>query len=57
MARQFYIFILFLMLCTTAVAQNFTLSGRVTDDNGDALEMATVTLLPQLKVTFTNLKG
>ena len=38
-------------------AQSFTLTGRVSDENGDALEMATVTLLPQLKVAFTNLKG
>lgn len=37
--------------------RGFTISGRVTDDNGDALEMATITLLPQLKVAFTNLKG
>lgn len=45
------------MLCINAMAQTFTLTGRVSDENGDALEMATVTLLPQLKVAFTNLKG
>lgn len=35
----------------------FTLSGRVTDENQDPLELATVTILPQMKVAFTNLKG
>lgn len=57
MTRKLHILIFFLLLCTTAMAQSFTLSGRVTDENGDALEMATVTLMPQLKVAFTNLKG
>lgn len=57
MTRKLYILITFFTLCTSVLAQTFTLSGRVTDENGDALEMATVTLLPQLKVAFTNLKG
>ena len=56
MKKTLYILIL-LLTATAAAAQSFTLSGRVTDDNGDALEMATVTVMPQMKVAFTNLKG
>ena len=48
------------MFCTMGLeawAQTFTLKGRVTDDWGDALELATVSCLEQGKVTMTNLKG
>ena len=38
-------------------AQTFTLKGKVTDENQDPLELATVTVTPALNVTFTNLKG
>ena len=38
-------------------AQTFTLSGRVTDDWGDPMEMATVSVLSQMKVAMTNMKG
>lgn len=54
--RILFIFVM-MTVCVAAMAQTFTLSGRVTDENGDALELATVTILPQLQVTFTNLKG
>lgn len=56
MKRTLYTLILLLTVLTSA-AQTFSLSGRVSDDNGDALEMATVTVMPQMKVAFTNLKG
>ena len=35
----------------------FTLKGLVTDDEGNALELATVSCVEQGKVTMTNLKG
>lgn len=57
MSKKTFITFLFCLLCDMVFAQSFTLTGRVSDENGDALEMATVTLLPQLKVAFTNLKG
>ena len=46
-----------LLMVTCAVAQSFTLKGRVTDDDGNGLELATVTCAEQGKVTMTNLKG
>lgn len=39
------------------LAQTFTLKGKVIDDEGNALELATVSCLEQAKVTMTNLKG
>ena len=53
-----YIFMLaLLMVGLSAVGQTFTLKGRVIDDNGDPLELATVSCVEQHKVTTTNLKG
>ena len=48
-----------LLLLAVAVgrAQTFTLKGLVTDDEGNALELATVSCLEQGKVVLTNLKG
>jgi hypothetical protein len=39
------------------MAQSFTLKGKVIDDEGNALELATVSCLEQGAVTMTNLKG
>lgn len=52
--------ILSLLLTLTAIAasaQSFTLSGRVTDDDGNAIELCTVSCLEQGAVTMANLKG
>ena len=49
--------VVFCTMGLEAWAQTFTLKGRVTDDWGDALELATVSCLEQGKVTMTNLKG
>ncbi|MDE6012215.1 MAG: hypothetical protein K2G91_05710, partial [Prevotella sp.] len=46
-----------LMAGLSAFAQSFTLKGKVTDDEGNALELATVSCLEQAAVTMTNLKG
>ena len=47
-----------MLLTALAVsAQTFTLKGLVTDDEGNALELATVSVAAQGKMTMTNLKG
>jgi hypothetical protein len=40
-----------------AVAVDFTLKGRVVDEEGNALELVTVSCVEQARVTTTNLKG
>ncbi len=40
-----------------ASAQTFTLSGKVSDENGDPIELATISCLGQGAVTMANLKG
>ena len=40
-----------------ASAQQFTLSGRVSDEDGNAIELATISCLEQGAVTMANLKG
>ena len=51
--------LLLVMLMTSGMmlAQSFTLKGKVTDDEGNALELATVSCIEQAAVTMTNLKG
>ena len=40
-----------------AVAADFTLKGRVIDEDGNALELASVSCASQGRLTMTNLKG
>ena len=55
---RFLVVLLALLSYTCSVsAQSFTLSGKVLDEQGDALEFATVACVSQGKVAFTNLKG
>lgn len=53
--------IIFQIICllgtVTASAQTFTLQGRVTDENNDPIEFASVSCLKQGKMTMTSLKG
>ena len=46
-----------LMVGFSAMAQTFTVKGTVKDDDGNALELATVSCVEQGRVTMTNLKG
>ena len=46
-----------LLFAANAAAQDFTLSGRVVDEQQNPIELATVSCLEQGKVTATNLKG
>ena len=55
--RQLLVLCLLLLSGLQAVAQSFTLKGKVSDGDGNALELATVSCLSQGKVTMTNLKG
>lgn len=49
--------IICLLVTVTASAQTFTLHGRVTDENNDPIEFASVSCLKQGKMTMTSLKG
>ena len=50
-------FCLLLFAGTTLSAADFTLKGKVVDNDGNAVELASVTCAEQGKVTMTNLKG
>lgn len=52
-----YLIILLLLCVAHSKAQTFTLQGKVTDDKMNPVELATVSVLQQGKVTMTNLKG
>ena len=58
-STKYIISTLFMLLIglSVAVAQDFTLSGRVVDEDQNPIEMATVSCLEQGKMTMTNLKG
>ena len=46
-----------MLVTVTASAQTFTLHGRVTDENNEPIEFASVSCLKQGKMTMTSLKG
>ncbi len=52
-----YIALLAFLFATQAVAQSFTLQGRVTDSDNNPVELATVSVVKQGKVALTSLKG
>ncbi len=54
---RFLLFLTAILLTTVAKADDFTLKGKVIDEEGEALELVTVSCLSQGKVTMTNLKG
>ena len=45
------------LVALAASGQQFTLSGRVSDEDGNAIELATISCLEQGAVTMANLKG
>ena len=55
--RQFITILVLLMGTLKAVADDFTLKGKVVDEEEHALELVTVSCPAQGKVTMTNLKG
>lgn len=46
-----------MLVTVTASSQTFTLQGRVTDENNEPIEFASVSCLKQGKMTMTSLKG
>ena len=55
--KIFYIIIVALAFFTNVSAQTFTLQGRVTDDQMNPIELASVQVAKQGKATLTSLKG
>ncbi len=57
MKRSFFSFVLLVCCAATALAQQFTLQGKVTDEQMNPVELATVSCVRQGKMTMTNLNG
>ena len=57
MKRLFSLYILCFGVFIGAFAQSFTLTGCVTDDDGNAVEMASVACVAQGRATVTSLRG
>lgn len=57
MKQKFFIIIICLIATLKMMAQEFMLQGRVTDDDNNPVELATVSVVSQGKVAFTSLKG
>ncbi|MBR5441255.1 MAG: carboxypeptidase-like regulatory domain-containing protein, partial [Prevotella sp.] len=55
--KIFYIIIVALAFFMDARAQTFTLQGRVTDEQMNPVELASVQVVKQGKATLTSLKG
>ena len=57
MKKKLFTFIICLFATMQMMAQGFTLQGRVTDQDNNPIELATVSVVKQGKVAFTSLKG
>ena len=57
MKRFFLSLIMLIATANIALAQQFTLQGKVTDDQSNPVEFATVACVRQGKMTMTNLNG
>ena len=57
MKQRILILSLFITIVFSAMAQSFTLKGRVIDENNNPVELASVSCLSQGKATVTSLKG
>ena len=57
MKKKLFSFIICLFATIQMMAQGFTLQGRVTDQDNNPIELATVSVVKQCKVAFTSLKG
>ena len=51
------LFVSFLMVTQVAIGQSFTLQGKVSDKDGNPIELASVMVVSQGKLAMTNLKG
>ena len=57
MKQKLFIMTICLIATLKMMAQEFMLQGRVTDDDNNPVELATVSVVSQGKVAFTSLKG
>ena len=57
MDKKIMILLMALTFSINAIAQTFTLRGKVTDEDQNPVELATVACLKQGKVAMTSLKG
>ena len=57
MKQRIFVITICLMATLRMMAQEFTLQGRVTDEDNNPVELATVSVASQGKVAFTSLKG
>lgn len=57
MNKKFLLLLTTMVFSINAIAQTFTLKGKVTDEEQNPVELATVSCLKQGKVTMTSLKG
>lgn len=57
MKEKLFIMTICLIATLKMMAQEFTLQGRVTDDDNNPVELATVSVASQGKVAFTSLRG
>lgn len=57
MKKKLFSFIICLFATIQMMAQGFTLQGRVTDQDNNPIELATVSVVKQGKFAFTSLKG
>lgn len=57
MNKKILLLLTTMVLSINAIAQTFTLKGKVTDEEQNPVELATVSCLKQGKVTMTSLKG
>lgn len=55
--KRFILLSVMIMTGLCMMGQSFTLKGKITDEDGNALELATVSCIEQAAVTMTNLKG
>lgn len=51
------LFVFFLIVTQVAIGQSFTLQGKVSDKDGNPIELASVMVVSQGKLAMTNLKG
>ena len=55
--QKYILLLLFIVAAQIAGAQSFTLQGKVSDKDGNPIELASVMVVSQGKLSMTNLKG
>ena len=55
--QKYILLLLFMVTAQLAFAQSFTLQGKVSDKDGNPIELASVMVVTQGKLSMTNLKG